>query len=240
MNIKAIETQYKGYRFRSRLEARWAVFFDSLGVRWEYEKEGFDLGKSGWYLPDFWLPDYQCWVEVKGEYSPDFSPTSPGGKAIALEQMTGNPVVIFTSIPDSTSDKFWNSHHSLMGFTRPLPLGVKGELTGEEDQDGWGLHIHCPVCQFEYVHFEPATFQSSDDYSAWGGRGGALRIPMWCENGHSWVLRFGAHKGYTYMAFEGISQDIENPGLIFANGDQKKFMSALVAARQARFEHGAQ
>lgn len=38
-----IETRYKGYRFRSRLEARWAVFFDVLGVRWEYEPEGYDL-----------------------------------------------------------------------------------------------------------------------------------------------------------------------------------------------------
>ena len=46
--IKAIETQYKGYRFRSRLEARWAVFFDALQVRWDYELEGFDLGEMGW------------------------------------------------------------------------------------------------------------------------------------------------------------------------------------------------
>lgn len=43
LNIKAIETSYKGYRFRSRLEARWAVFFDELGIKWEYEKEGYDL-----------------------------------------------------------------------------------------------------------------------------------------------------------------------------------------------------
>ena len=42
--IKAIETVYKGYKFRSRLEARWAVFFDALGVEWEYEPEGFELG----------------------------------------------------------------------------------------------------------------------------------------------------------------------------------------------------
>lgn len=28
MTIKAIDTIYKGYKFRSRLEARWAVFFD--------------------------------------------------------------------------------------------------------------------------------------------------------------------------------------------------------------------
>ena len=65
MMIKAIETSYKGYRFRSRLEARWAVFFDALGIKWEYEKEGFDLGDGLRYLPDFWLPDHLWFVEVK-------------------------------------------------------------------------------------------------------------------------------------------------------------------------------
>lgn len=65
MNIKAIETQYKGYRFRSRLEARWAVFFDALGLAWEYEPEGFDLGDGVRYLPDFWLPELDCYAEVK-------------------------------------------------------------------------------------------------------------------------------------------------------------------------------
>lgn len=64
-DIKPIETLYKGYRFRSRLEARWAVFFDELGIKWEYEKEGYDLGEAGWYLPDFWLPKMLCFVEIK-------------------------------------------------------------------------------------------------------------------------------------------------------------------------------
>lgn len=64
--IKPIETRYKGYRFRSRLEARWAVFFDALGLNWEYEPEGFDLGCLGSYLPDFVLPELGMWVEVKG------------------------------------------------------------------------------------------------------------------------------------------------------------------------------
>jgi len=62
--VKAIETQYRGYRFRSRLEARWAVFFDVLGLKWEYEKEGYKLS-TGWYLPDFWLSDLWLYVEVK-------------------------------------------------------------------------------------------------------------------------------------------------------------------------------
>lgn len=63
--MKAIETKYKGYRFRSRLEARWAVFFDALGLQWEYEPEGFDLGAAGWYLPDFYLPQLDSWIEIK-------------------------------------------------------------------------------------------------------------------------------------------------------------------------------
>lgn len=66
MTIKAIETLYKGYKFRSRLEARWAVFFDALGVEWEYEPEGYILSTGEHYLPDFWLPDTGVWVEVKG------------------------------------------------------------------------------------------------------------------------------------------------------------------------------
>ena len=54
--MKAIETVYKGYRFRSRLEARWAVFFDEVGIKYQYEPEGFDLDDAGFYLPDFWIP----------------------------------------------------------------------------------------------------------------------------------------------------------------------------------------
>ncbi len=64
--LKAIETEYKNTLFRSRIEARWAVFFDTLGVKWEYEKEGYDLSGT-WYLPDFWLPELESWVEVKGQ-----------------------------------------------------------------------------------------------------------------------------------------------------------------------------
>lgn len=64
MNIKPIETRYKGYRFRSRLEARWAVFFDTLGIPWEYEKEGLLLDQTP-YLPDFWLPVQHAHIEIK-------------------------------------------------------------------------------------------------------------------------------------------------------------------------------
>lgn len=81
--IKAIETQYKGYRFRSRLEARWAVFFDELGIEWEYESEGYELSNGERYLPDFYFPNLFKPKEVhhnagfeehikKLEYDPQF------------------------------------------------------------------------------------------------------------------------------------------------------------------------
>ena len=63
--MKPIETHYKGYRFRSRLEARWGVFFDVLRIGWEYEREGFEFDNGVRYLPDFYLPDYRTWCEVK-------------------------------------------------------------------------------------------------------------------------------------------------------------------------------
>jgi len=63
--IKAIETNYNGYKFRSRMEARWAVFFDSQHIKYEYEMEGFDLGNGRRYLPDFWFPSFGAWGEVK-------------------------------------------------------------------------------------------------------------------------------------------------------------------------------
>lgn len=52
--MKPIETRYAGHRFRSRLEARWAVFFDHIGIGWEYEPEGYVVAGRA-YLPDFQL-----------------------------------------------------------------------------------------------------------------------------------------------------------------------------------------
>jgi hypothetical protein len=72
MDIKPIETEYKGYRFRSRLEARWAVFFDAIGIKWEYEPEGYQFEDGTMYLPDFKLLNVKnrscraIFVEVKG------------------------------------------------------------------------------------------------------------------------------------------------------------------------------
>lgn len=64
--IKAIETHYDGYRFRSRLEARWAVFFNAVRLEYQYEMEGFEMGKNR-YLPDFYIPSLDRWFEIKSK-----------------------------------------------------------------------------------------------------------------------------------------------------------------------------
>ncbi len=64
--IKAIETHYDGHHFRSRLEARWAVFFNAMGIDYRYEYQGYDT-KHGYYLPDFWIPSLGLLIEVKPE-----------------------------------------------------------------------------------------------------------------------------------------------------------------------------
>jgi hypothetical protein len=104
MNTPApLETFYKGYRFRSRLEARWAVFFDALGIGWEYEPEAFDLGEGG-YLPDFRLDagpggfggfGSKMWAEVK---APDhlFPRARPFAKKVA-------PILCLEGPPDLTA-----------------------------------------------------------------------------------------------------------------------------------------
>lgn len=140
-NITAIPTKYAGCHFRSRLEARWAVFFDTIGIAWQYEPEGYELdGKR--YLPDFWLPQIKTWYEVKGR-----SPTNlEYSLAYALEQATGHRVLIARGdIPYSTD---------LAGYDKTSAPGGDGlrdiETTGDYDY-AWCI---CPWCDQPGIEYE--------------------------------------------------------------------------------------
>jgi hypothetical protein len=57
--------------FRSRREARWAVFLDAAGIRYQYEPRvltirGHLRGLVYSWLPDFYLPECEQFAEVKG------------------------------------------------------------------------------------------------------------------------------------------------------------------------------
>jgi hypothetical protein len=56
-SITAHPTMYKGIQFRSRLEARWAAFFDLVGWFWEYEP--VDL--------EGWTPDFRLKISTSNE-----------------------------------------------------------------------------------------------------------------------------------------------------------------------------
>jgi hypothetical protein len=93
--IKAIDTKYKNHLFRSRLEARYAVYFDELGVDWLYEHEGFELGNNERYLPDFYLPKYHLYAEIK----PVTFTYKEHKKCKILANLTQNKVIELVGLP---------------------------------------------------------------------------------------------------------------------------------------------
>lgn len=95
MDIKPIETVYNGYRFRSRLEARWAVFFDAAGIEYQYEPEGYVLDDGTKYLPDFYLPGLKVFVEIKHKNLDDIAREKAEDKCSMLNcSMPENAVLL--------------------------------------------------------------------------------------------------------------------------------------------------
>lgn len=128
MLITAIETDYAACRFRSRLEARWAVFFDDMGIPWQYEVQGYDIGGRR-YLPDFYLPESATWIEVKG-----------------AEHALDKPFLRLASgaLPEGVPKHERGPRLMVLGdIPRPLPYGDYGWLSlddGEETRYGFGTY----------------------------------------------------------------------------------------------------
>ena len=130
--IKAIPTSYGDTVFRSRLEARWAIFYDTLWIRWQYEP-AFDVVEAGLrrlaYRPDFHLPDLDYWIEIK--------PQVPEPHSVALTKAAG-----------------WaNDNGNLYIFfaLQPPPAGTSAWRFGDSE-DGvavlskWHCWTECRVC----------------------------------------------------------------------------------------------
>lgn len=67
-NINLVE--YNNKYFRSSWEANFAKWCDLSGIKWEYESKTFDLGNTT-YTPDFYLPEFNCYIEIKGYWWQD-------------------------------------------------------------------------------------------------------------------------------------------------------------------------
>ena len=93
-----IETRFRGYHFRSRLEARWYVFFEALALRAEYEPQGF-VTSSGAYLPDFFVNEWRMWVEIK-PWLAQTELSAHCAKIRAVEKATSQCALVVYGPPD--------------------------------------------------------------------------------------------------------------------------------------------
>jgi hypothetical protein len=102
--------EYNGIKFRSSWEISLAKYFDSLSYNWKYEPEAFETS-VGFYTPDFWVEDLQCYFEVKGHFRDENS-------KIKFNEFSKNyPIVLADEI-------FLKS----LGFTRIKSGPQKGRL----------------------------------------------------------------------------------------------------------------
>ena len=136
--LTPIQTEYKGILFRSRLEARWAVFFDSCGADWEYEPQGYECEDGTRYLPDFLLHnvrfhmdddshEYDVFIEIKGNLTGKdvlkITNIRDGEPIINKNRSVGNIIVILGNIP-FISSKGLLFHEELMEYKKTCIDGI--------------------------------------------------------------------------------------------------------------------
>ena len=200
MTLKPIETRYRGYRFRSRLEARWAVVFDALELSWQYEPEGFDFGQGDYYLPDFYLEGIG-WLEIKGY--PGWYKADPEMTRLIekLAIQSGESVYLFAGQipyprePESEYVECWHPDEDEDRFTGDewWPEDWSVEQCKEFGMDfpaccydfgrWWCL---CPSCGAVGIEYEGRADRLCDCFDGdRGHNGGALRILEALEAGRS-------------------------------------------------------
>jgi hypothetical protein len=100
MDIMSKEVIYKGCKFRSRLEARWAIFFDEMNYDWVYLEP-----KNDEYTPDFYLPHKKSLIEINGQMPSqnDLNMYDEHAEK-ALEMGISFRLLLMSDIPRATSD----------------------------------------------------------------------------------------------------------------------------------------
>jgi hypothetical protein len=227
-DIVPIQTRYAGCLFRSRLEARWAVFFDQLAIPWRYEYEGYDLGEEGPYLPDFLLyPDTPTamWFEVKGKL-PDSGELA---KARALSAGTGLPAFVYFAefavpAPEHLAEM---SYEEFVGHQ---------DMWMWDDIDGWIASPSGPA-RWE-VGLRPTAFRFNPRGQ---DRARKPKSGFWwwtdCPYCGRVILKYRGQVGWCPIFDDDHEPPQPHyPRFAHATG---RLQAAYTAARSARFEHGA-
>lgn len=126
--MEGIITMYRNRRYRSRLEARWAVMFDLLS--WRYEYEPYDLRG---FIPDYALFGAE---EIITEVKPYSSLEEfDRGKILAALKGTekwGKEVLLLGSTLIAAAMPIWDNRPAvILGFLGEFEKGVGREFGGE-------------------------------------------------------------------------------------------------------------
>ena len=128
-SIAAIPTEYQYTLFRSRMEARWAVFFDRLNIRFEYEWQPYKTS-CGAYLPDFYIPLLGAFIELKPAPPDIVQETKIAELSLGTDDhpviseffeigswcLVGDPLSSLTSVSDGGTWEFNNAYYFRSGF----------------------------------------------------------------------------------------------------------------------------
>lgn len=225
-HLKPIQTEFRGYQFRSRLEARWAVFFEAAELKWEYEKEGFDLGASGHYLPDFYLPELRLWLEIKP--TTDLS-DSDCNKIKAMDSAFRESDSKtceklnekYQNVEDLYRDPEWIGNRFKVLCGNPWP-GEYKVVYAVDLRDAYEQWTKCPICDRIDLAGMPTDMHVDGVWVS------GLHCE-WCDvlDRCTHDTKFGFfHKGDVFP--KNGFQILKHPVLL----------SAFKKARSARFEHG--
>lgn len=244
MAIQAIQTRYAGCHFRSRLEARWAVFFNKLGISWKYEPEGFVVRGSYEgdrdipYLPDFYLPGSKTWVEVKGSEE-SFQQQGEtyanaidwGGDIPDVEDShgTGRGLLVLGPIPpdynpDQVYPLHWVLQHHKGIYANWATFGIDGVQY---------------ICSNDMVSSAPElpvmwTPEGPSDRIKWT----STSYLHWPSLAISWDTTRDDGVSNEWLRTPAKKKNQVSPGVILPSRSAGVVHDAYTAARSARFEHG--
>ncbi len=162
-SIKPITTHYNGYRFRSRTEARWAVFFDQLKLPYEYELEGYVIDGIC-YLPDFYLPSLKLFAEVKvnaASITPDELV-----KIFTFALDADKPTLLILGTPGNHKFLLVDRRHAmpLDQVYEEVDAHAVAETIGEMETDACVTIAPLPLGEFGARHLVYACLPSYDDF----------------------------------------------------------------------------
>lgn len=137
---------YHGVQFRSHLEVRWAIFFDRLEAKWEYEPRLFQTPLGG-YLPDFYLPKLKAWVEVK-----PFEPTTEQLQKLAsVKVQTGERALFMCGEPGK-----WLGKHAIGKYVDGVDYRGRPDLWTEILSEDECISPVLPYSKGGELDFAPA------------------------------------------------------------------------------------